>query len=164
MTLRLTLMRHAKSAWDDLSLEDHDRILNKRGRESADALGAWLKNEGLVPQRALVSTAKRTLETFRRLMIAAPMTPTGALYHASPDTMMEVLRSSDETDLLVVGHNPGIGLLALGLAEAAPSHPRFRDYPTGATTVLEFPADTWAGVMPQTGRVTHFVIPRELDG
>ncbi|MGR3409824.1 MAG: SixA phosphatase family protein, partial [Paracoccus sp. (in: a-proteobacteria)] len=32
---RLILTRHAKSAWDDPTLDDHDRPLNDRGRRSA---------------------------------------------------------------------------------------------------------------------------------
>lgn len=162
MTLRLTLMRHAKSAWDDPMLDDFDRTLNKRGRNSADALGIWVRDHGLVPQRMLVSSARRTVETARRLKLACPMTELGELYHASPDGMLEVLRTVQETHILLVGHNPGIGLLALGLAKAQPDHPRFRDYPTGATTVLEFEGTTWRDLTPMSGTVTQFIIPREL--
>ena len=162
MTLRLTLMRHAKSDWDDPMLDDHDRILNKRGRASADALGTWLKAQDLVPERALVSSAVRTRETFRRLMLPCPVTHLPELYHASPDGMLEVLRTVPERNILLVGHNPGIGLLALGLAGNRPEHPRFRDYPTGATTVLEFDGDSWRDLVPLGGTVTRFIIPREL--
>ena len=164
MTLRLILMRHAKSAWDDPMLDDFDRVLNKRGRASADALGAWLKDNDLVPDRALVSAARRTQETFRRLMLPCPATVLGELYHASPDGMLEMLRVMRETSLIIVGHNPGIGLLALGLAQAQPDHPRFRDYPTGATTVLEFEGETWRDLTPMSGRVTRFIVPRDLIG
>ena len=164
MTLRLTLMRHAKSDWDDPALDDHERILNKRGRDSADALGAWMKAQDLVPDRALVSSATRTRETFRRLMLPCPVCHLGELYHASPDGMLEVLREVPEQHILMVGHNPGIGLLALGLAGNRPEHARFRDYPTGATTVLEFEGDNWRDLTPMCGAVTHFVIPRELMG
>lgn len=164
MILRLTLMRHAKSAWDDPMLDDFDRVLNRRGRDSADALGTWVRENDLVPQRALVSTARRTAETFRRLMLPCPVTHLGELYHASPDAMLETLRSVPEKSVLIVGHNPGIGLLALGLSAQPPAHPRFRDYPTGATTVLEFEGTTWRDLTPMSGEVRHFIIPRELIG
>ena len=39
MSLRLTLIRHAKSSWNG-DEEDHERPLNKRGRAAADVLGA----------------------------------------------------------------------------------------------------------------------------
>ena len=32
---RLILMRHAKSSWKDSALSDHERPLNKRGREAS---------------------------------------------------------------------------------------------------------------------------------
>ena len=40
--MRLILMRHAKSSWDDPRIDDFDRPLNARGRASATALGEWL--------------------------------------------------------------------------------------------------------------------------
>lgn len=162
MTLRLSLMRHAKSAWDDPMLDDFDRVLNRRGRDSADALGDWLKARDLVPDRALVSSAKRTAETFRRLMLPCPVSHLGELYHASPDGMLEVLRTVQDRHILLVGHNPGIGLLALGLSANRPEHPRFRDYPTGATTVLAFEGETWRDLTPLSGTVTDFIVPRDL--
>ena len=48
MTCTLILMRHAKSSWDDLTLSDHERPLNKRGRASASAMGKWLRKNGQI--------------------------------------------------------------------------------------------------------------------
>lgn len=162
--MRLILMRHAKSDWDDPAQEDHARPLNKRGRASADALGAWLRQNDMVPARALVSTATRTRETFRRLRLPCAVTFLEELYHASPDGMLEVLRTVPEKDILIVGHNPGMALMALGLARAPHPHPRFRDYPTGATTVFAFEETTWRDITAMSGTITEFVIPRELIG
>ena len=63
MTLRLVLIRHAKSSWDDFSIEDHDRQLNERGRRSAPAIGQWIADRGDIPTEVLCSDAKRTRET-----------------------------------------------------------------------------------------------------
>ena len=49
---RLILMRHAKSDWGDVALEDHERPLNKRGRRSATALG--VNTEVKIPRSAEV--------------------------------------------------------------------------------------------------------------
>ncbi len=37
----LTLIRHAKSSWSDLSLDDFDRPLNERGNRDAPKMAQW---------------------------------------------------------------------------------------------------------------------------
>ena len=41
----LFIMRHAKSSWKDLNLQDHDRPLNKRGRHDAPLMSMLLRNQ-----------------------------------------------------------------------------------------------------------------------
>ncbi|MCP4818173.1 MAG: histidine phosphatase family protein, partial [Shimia sp.] len=55
MTLKLILMRHAKSSWDDPLQSDHERSLNRRGRASAPAIGKWLSENGFHPDELLCS-------------------------------------------------------------------------------------------------------------
>lgn len=166
MTLRLVLIRHAKSSWDDPMADDHARILNARGRDSADRLGRWLAAEGHRPDTALVSDAARTRETWARIAAGLPGAPAAqhlpALYHAGPDVMLRCLQAATGDCVAMVGHNPGIAGFARWLLAEAPAHPRFADYPTGATLVAEFPAARWADVAPGSGRLVAFVVPREL--
>ena len=61
---RLLLLRHAKAERSQPGGRDHDRILSKRGRNDAAAVGAYLVRHRLVPDRALVSTSARTRETW----------------------------------------------------------------------------------------------------
>ena len=82
MTLRLVLIRHAKSSWDDFSIEDHDRQLNERGRRSAPAIGQWIADRGDIPTEVLCSDAKRTRETLDLLMEQWPTTPAVRYEHA----------------------------------------------------------------------------------
>ena len=164
--LRLVLVRHAKSAWDDPLAADHARVLNARGRDAARRVGRWLEAEGHLPAEALVSSAARTRETWALMAgewAAAPAPRVmEALYHAGPEVMLRCLAQAEESPLLMLGHNPGIAAFALWLLEKAPRHPRFADYPTGATLVAEFPAARWEEVAPGSGRVLGFVVPREL--
>lgn len=162
MSLQLILMRHAKSAWDDPTLDDHDRVLNHRGCDSADALGDWVRSTDLHPDLVLCSTAKRTQETFARLRLDVPLRLSAALYLASEDLMMDLIQAQPVRNLMMIGHNPGIAELARLLVRKAPPHRRFRDYPTGATTVIQFDASDWGQVRFGTGRVEHFVIPADL--
>lgn len=167
MTRTLILTRHAKSGWDDPSLDDHDRPLNKRGVASASRLGRWMAGAGWEPDEALVSTALRTRQTWEGIAAELADPPEArfedALYHAWPDRMLTVLRSATAPTVILIGHNPGIAAFAAQLLDVRPRHDRFGDYPTGATTVIRFDRDDWAGVDWGTGTALDFVIPRELE-
>jgi phosphohistidine phosphatase len=161
--LRLILMRHAKSSWDDPLLDDHDRVINARGRRSAQAMGDWLRQHDYVPDRILSSSAERTVETAAGLGLdTVPALFLPSLYLAGPDQMLAQLRRAEGRCVLMLGHNPGIGWLAEMLVQSPPRHTRFRDYPTCATLVVDFDAAEWGAVQPGTGHVVAFVTPGDL--
>jgi len=166
MTRTLILIRHAKSAWDDPLLADHDRPLNDRGRQAAARIGAWMAVQGLAPDAALVSSAVRAQQTWAGVAGRLPAPPVAAtvpgLYHAGPDVMMAVLQAARGDCVAVVGHNPGIAGFAAGLLARPPRHTRFADYPTGATLVARFAVDDWAALRFGTGEAVDFVVPRAL--
>lgn len=166
MTLRLILIRHAKSSWDDAALDDHDRPLNPRGRKSAQAIGEWLADRQYMPKLILSSTARRTAETWQGISPSIAGEPrvefTSALYHATPGDMLSVLQSADATPVLMLAHNPGTAALATGLLAMRPDHKDFSRYPTAATTVMDFNAENWRSITPGSAQVVDFVIPREL--
>lgn len=156
----LILMRHCKSSWDHPGLRDHDRPLNGRGTRSATALGDWLRHRGHLPDLALISTSRRTMETFEGLHLECESRYLSGLYHAGASAMMASLRSVKAETVLMIGHNPGIADFAERLLAQPVMHDRFWDYPTGATLVAQFDAPPdWGG-----GRAVDFVIPRELTG
>lgn len=164
MTRTLILIRHAKSSWDNPGLDDHDRPLNNRGIRSAKLLGVWLRHRGWVPDQILSSSSRRTAQTCAGLGLETPATFTNALFHASPDQMFRVLTRATGKTVLMLGHNPGIAEFAAGLADNPPDHPRFFDYPTGATTVMRFAVDNWEQAGWGTGEVVDFTVPRDLPG
>jgi phosphohistidine phosphatase len=164
MTKRLILIRHAKSSWDDPFGDDHARILNTRGQASAAAIGDWLAAQGYVPDVVLCSDAARTVETAERILPKLSGTPQlkldGRIYHAAPDTILDLIIKQTAKTIAVIGHNPGIGMLAKALVGRPPDHHRFNDYPTCATTIIDFADD----VAPRAGRCIAFTVPRDLIG
>lgn len=164
MTKRLVLMRHAKSSWDDLSLDDHARPLNARGRKAARAIGSWLTSLDIAPDMILCSDAVRTQETHQRLKVDGPVHMRPDLYLASLDRILTVLQGAEGDTVMLIGHNPGIGEFANRLVMSPPPHGRFVDYPTGATLVADLPIDDWRAAHFGTGRVVNFLTPRELTG
>ncbi len=166
MTKTLILMRHAKSGWDDPTLDDHDRPLNDRGRRSADAVGVWMADKGYLPNRVMSSTATRTRETWAHI---APHVPEPAavdwidgLYLASSMRILRHLQQAEGETVLLLGHNDGIGEAAQLLVRQAPLHPKFLQYPTAATTVMRFEIETWDDANWGAGTVRDFVVPRDL--
>ena len=167
MTLRLILIRHAKSSWDNPAGDDHTRVLNDRGRASATALAGWLADNGYVPGQVFCSDAARTHGT---LGLILPVWPDARvayrhdLYHASPDRMLMVLHRATAPVVALIGHNPGAAMLASGLVAKPPVHPRFADFPTGAVAVIDFDGAEWETAQPGQGRAVDFVVPRDLIG
>lgn len=159
---RLILTRHAKSAWDDPSMPDKDRPLNKRGRRSALVLGDWLAGRGYEPEEVLCSSSVRTRETWDEVSRAAlgvlpQVRYEDRLYHATPETMLAMLKSATAPTVMMIGHNPGIAAFAAQLLARPPLDPDFRRYPTAATLVVDFQIDSWADVVPGEGSVLDFV-------
>ncbi len=74
----LSLLRHAKSTWDDPALPDHERPLAPRGIKAAARISRYLTQEALIPDLVLCSDAVRTRAThallFTPLEIATPET------------------------------------------------------------------------------------------
>ncbi|MDO5656857.1 MAG: histidine phosphatase family protein [Paracoccus sp. (in: a-proteobacteria)] len=158
---RLILTRHAKSAWDDPQLDDHDRPLNARGQRSARALGDWIASRGYEPEEVLCSTATRTRETWEHVAAAGiearpVLRLEKSLYHASPEQMLQVLKTATAQTVMMVGHNPGIAEFAAMLPARAPLEPDFRRYPTASTLVVDFQAESWDQIRPGDGIVMDF--------
>ncbi len=168
MSLRLILIRHAKSSWVDPFADDHARVLNERGKASASAIGQWLAAQNYVPDVILCSDSERTRET--AVLIIPALTPSprlrlsARLYHAAPDTILDLIRRQEVQTVGVIGHNPGIGMVANGLVQEAADHHRFNDYPTCATTVIDFDISAWSAIQSRQGKAVDFMVPRDLIG
>jgi phosphohistidine phosphatase len=162
MTRTLILMRHAKSSWQDPTLPDHDRPLNARGRNSARALGDWLRSANRLPDLTLCSSARRTRETLEGLGLTTEARFLPALYHAGADRMLDILQQADTPLVLMIGHNPGIADFAERLLARLPDHPRFHDYPTGATLIARFDIKDWRDAGWHRAEPEIFTIPRDL--
>jgi len=163
--LRLILMRHANASMGAPTLADHERPLNPRGMHSATALGHWLREKKLTPSQTLVSSSKRTQETFAGLNLDIDPTLKPELYNACSDVLLETIESAEENTLLVIAHNPGIGDLAFRLARMIgqlPSHSCFGDYPSGSTLVAQWDAESWNSIDWSQGEILEFIVPSEL--
>jgi phosphohistidine phosphatase len=165
--LTLLLMRHAKSSWDDSQLSDHDRPLNARGLRSAPRMGRLLREQGLVPQLIVTSTARRAMDTAHAIVTAVGydgrIEVTRRLYLAEPEVYLEVLSELEPRHgrVLVIGHNPGIAQLVEQLTGVA------EEMPTAAIAQVELDVADVSEIAVRspepTGRLRAVFRPKELD-
>ena len=169
----LTLLRHAKSSWDDPVARDFDRALNARGIAGATLIGGYMQGEGLDCDLVISSPAVRCTETLDHLYegLGRSFHPNWdrRVYLASCVTLLDVIHEAPQgvDRVLLCGHNPGLEDLILLLVPDAAGDPR-RDaveekFPTAALAQLEFDVDHWADVKKAGGRIVRLVRPRDLD-
>src|SRR5580704_16733629 len=172
MAKTILLLRHAKSAWSDPRLDDHERPLNRRGEQVAKAMAEHIVHREPRPDLILCSTAMRTRQTLAPLVKlwdapAPPISLENALYLASEDMLLAHLRSVPDGvgTVLLIGHNDGIWHLAEALAGSGPAGAlaALREkYPTGALATLRPPAGPWRDLAWGSAELTAFVRPRDL--
>ncbi len=156
----LTLVRHAKSSWDEPGLADHDRPLNDRGRRDAPAMGRLLRARGFTPDVILSSTAVRARATAEAIAAElgydADVVLMPELYGSSPTTMLTIIGGLDDEleSAMVVAHDPGISELAQLFSADIDR------MPTCAVVQFTFAIDSWRelpGARPET---VQFDAPR----
>jgi phosphohistidine phosphatase len=169
----LTLLRHAKSGWDDPVARDFDRPLNKRGERASHVIGAWMRNQKMAFDHVVASPAVRVIDTLDQIVstygeLGEP-TWERRIYLASSASLMDVLRETDDAydNVLMVGHNPGLEDLIL---ELVPEHKDdalralvYYKYPTAAVAEITLAIDNWADIERNTGTLTRYIRPRDLD-
>ena len=138
----LVLLRHAHAEPAGEGQGDEDRALSPEGRAEAEAAGKWLRDHGFLPERVLVSPARRTRETLEAVLGVLgyiEQRDDRRIYEATPGTLMQV--ADEHRDLgrvLLVGHNPGLEQLASLLSSGQSGD--FRGMPAGGIAVLRLPA------------------------
>jgi phosphohistidine phosphatase len=166
---RLILLRHAKSDWPDVA--DHDRPLARRGRRDSPAVGRWLGGAGYVPDAVVCSTALRARQTWDLASGALASAAGGAsppvryeprVYQATVLGLLMLVREfpDDRHTMLIVGHNPGLAELAVGLAAPHTPGPPVA-FPTAAVAVLGVPGP-WASAAPGEARLLDFAVPADM--
>jgi phosphohistidine phosphatase len=168
----LVLVRHAKAEHVQ-GKPDHDRELAPRGRRDARAIGHWLSEplHAVVLDLVLCSTSERTRQTLDAVRAGGASVKDVVrfderIYDASAATLLDVLREVPDSvnSVLMIGHAPGIPVLATALAnDDAGSTDAIdslsRGFPTSALAVLGFEG-RWAGLAPETAYLRDFVVPR----
>ena len=170
---KLYLLRHAKSAWDDPSLDDHDRPLAPRGRKAVKAMRKHIKKAGIRPDLILCSTAQRARETYQGVYGAlndSPVTFDEGIYTFSSAPLLHRLqRLTDAVEtVMLIGHNPALESLALSLCHPDGSAPlAYRSmtekFPTAALADIDLEIASWKNTAPGCGVLRGFTRPKDVS-
>ena len=168
----LLLLRHAKSGYPS-GVADHQRPLAERGIREAALVGDWLRTSVSPVDAVLCSTATRTRQTLERTGIGAPVQYVDRIYESTPGIVIDEINgvaerfgdaAGDPTTLLVVGHEPVMSALALGLADETSSKGPvaaaiLEKFPTSAVAVLRTDRP-WAELELGSAELVDFHISR----
>ena len=160
----LVLMRHAKSDYPD-GVPDHERPLAPRGEREAALAGEWLRSNVPPIDAVLCSSATRTRQTLANTGVQARIAFLDELYGAAPGTVIGAINEIGDTvhTLLVVGHEPTVSHVTLGLAgpgsDRAAAENVAMKFPTSGIAVLTVPGP-WAELGLEGAELTTFHVPR----
>jgi|SRR6266850_780865 len=160
----LLLLRHAKSSWKDSDLDDHERPLNKRGKKDAPKMGRLLRDEDLLPDLIVSSSAKRCRKTAEHVIQTSGYRGEtricGELYEANAAKLRDFLAKLDDliSRALLIAHNPGLEELLESLVG------EYTPLSTAALAQVELPIDAWSYLTSDTrGNLIKAWQPRELE-
>ena len=170
---RLTLLRHAKSDWDDPVPRDFDRPLNRRGEKAAHLMGDHAARKDLRFDLLVASPAVRVVQTLETFFTGygEKLEPhwDRRIYLASSSTLMDVVRDLPDSagSVLMAGHNPGLEELILDLVPEDADNKLREDvevkFPTASLAVLDLDVDRWEDVRENGATLVSFTRPRDLD-
>jgi phosphohistidine phosphatase len=158
----LYLVRHAKSSWDDPSLGDRERPLNRRGEKNAPDMGRRMREQGHVPDLIISSPANRALTTARVIAHEVGLDPEQIrveddLYFSGTRGMLGVLDQVDPRyrRVMMTGHNPVMTMLLNELSNA-----QVYNMPTCAVAIIGFDMDNWSDVYTTDGELLGYDYPK----
>ena len=170
---RLFLLRHAKAQPADGSIEDFDRTLLLSGMQDASAMARYLRKADHRLDLILCSASARTTQTAELVLqeMESQVEYRDNLYLAEAAKLVAAVRGAPAavTNLMLVGHNPGMENAATLLArepvrrkERARHEALEEKFPTCALAILDFDVGRWRDVEQGTGKLVDFVRPRDL--
>ncbi|MEI6056496.1 MAG: histidine phosphatase family protein [Lentisphaerota bacterium] len=161
--LKLFLLRHAKSSWDDVALNDFDRPLNKRGVKDAPLMGKYFSKDYNKPQLIISSPARRARETAELFAESIDYKIDKILfdkhiYEATLEDLVSIVLKIEDSyeKVMIVGHNPAFTELANYLAEKA----TIDNIPTCGIFALEFKVKSWRKIDRKSGALLSFDYPK----
>jgi phosphohistidine phosphatase len=162
--MKLFIVRHAKSDWENETLKDVDRPLNQRGYNDAYFVSSFLKEKGIFPDLMVSSPATRAISTcliFARELnypedkvMLAP-----SIYEAPFTNICNAVRQFPDyvKTAMLFGHNPGLTDFFNEVTNS-----RIDNLPTCGVLEIHFHSDRWNTVFDKQGKLFGYLSPKEI--
>lgn len=159
----LYLVRHAKSSWNDMTLDDFDRPLNKRGKRDAPVMAQWLKDTITQLDAIISSPAKRAKSTAKQFAdrFELEVEYHKSLYHAGQEEILSSVYGANDNHsrIAIFGHNPGFTYLANNYAD---DNNYIDNVPTCGIVAVESSAEKWSDINDENSKIKFFMYPKKL--
>jgi phosphohistidine phosphatase len=157
----LYLVRHAKSSWKYPELDDFERPLNRRGRESLESMGELLKEIKAAPDLIISSPATRAAVTARIIAdrIHYPLEKilySESIYLSDSDVLLHFIQDIDDDvkEAMLIGHNPALTDLGNFI-----SNQQIGNIPTCGIFCVKFNIPSWRKINKRCGILKFFEFP-----
>lgn len=161
---KLTLIRHGKSSWDDPEISDWERPLKPRGKKDALLIGYKLKEENIIPDKIVSSSAKRAYDVAKIIAECTKypesnIAVTDDIYLAALEHLIQIVQNlNDEWDhVFMFGHNPYFTEFANIFGTKSISN-----LPTTGVYQITFDCDKWQDISKKNGKKTYHLTPKDL--
>ncbi|WP_428737464.1 SixA phosphatase family protein [Sulfurimonas sp.] len=153
------LIRHAKSSWKDIDVDDFDRPLNKRGKREAPIMAEHLKSHNIAIEKIFSSPAKRAKKTAKIFseILDVEVEYYDELYDPFEEEILELINEQlGEHDVIaIVSHNPELTDLCNMLSDQ-----EIDNIPTSAYVILESEEEE---IDENSCKVVDFAYPKRED-
>jgi phosphohistidine phosphatase len=161
----LLLIRHAKSSWDDHSIQDFDRPLNDRGKRDAPLMAEKLHSSGIPIDVIVASPAKRadkTAQAFAKKYGIGKdhLCHRIELYLAQVEQFYQVISAIDDrfNHAAIFSHNSGITEFANHLHVAV-----IDEIPTCGIFAITTQAESWMEFRNAPNKFWFFDYPKNQE-
>jgi len=160
----LCLVRHAKSSWKVVGIDDVDRQVLEKGIERTKKVIEYIKLKKVQPSLIIASKANRAVQTADLFVTSFKLKKNNFiinkhLYESDVDHYISCIMEVDDIhdSILIVGHNPTITeTVNYFLTET------FDYLPTSALVCISFDVKEWMQIMNKKPTLVFKIFPKEI--
>ena len=162
MNKKLIIVRHSKSSWKDLSLDDFNRPLNKRGKEDGPIISNYLSKKTNFIDFLHSSSSVRTFETskfFTERIKFGNVKYDDSLYHSSSGSILNLIKnySNEYSSVMLIAHNPGLTHLINQITNIS-----LDNLPTTGLAEIHFSCNKWNEISSKNSNLIDLKFPKQL--
>ena len=162
MNKKLIIVRHSKSSWKDLSLDDFNRPLNKRGKEDGPIISNYLSKKTNFIDFLHSSSSVRTFETskfFTERIKFGKVKYDDSLYHSSSISILSLIKnySNEYSSVMLIAHNPGLTHLINQITNIS-----LDNLPTTGLAEIHFSCNKWNEISSKNSNLIDLKFPKQL--